>query len=152
MNRDGRDIKNQALVSLIAMNSLIFAAGLSLGDLAVTKLTAVESATLVILAASLLVFRTFRERYLLIWMLGLLAYFLSDWTLHEVASSHSPYLVGISHAQFVLAVVVICCLRAGLLPRPQAAGAGAGFFTDRLGLCRGLRTSVARFVPSAGSF
>jgi len=86
------------------MNSFIFAAGLSLGDLAVTKLTAVESATLVILAASLLVFRTFRESYLLIWMLGLLAYFISEWTVHEVASSGSPYLVGISHAQFILAV------------------------------------------------
>ena len=86
------------------MNSLLFAAGLSLGDLAVLRLTAVESATLVILAASLLVFRTFRERYLLIWMLGLTAYFISDWTLHEVASAGSTYLVGISQAQFILAV------------------------------------------------
>ena len=86
------------------MTNSVFAVGLSFGDLAVTRLTAVESAILVILAASLLVFRTFRERYLLIWMLGLIAYFVSEWTLHEVASSGSRYLVGISHAQFILAV------------------------------------------------
>jgi len=87
------------------MNSSVLFAGHAFGDLAVAKLVAVESVTLIILAASLLVFRTFRERYLLIWILGWLAYFVSGWTLHGALASSSPhYLVAVSQSQFVLAV------------------------------------------------
>lgn len=87
------------------MNSSVLFAGHVFGDLAVPKLVAVESVTLIILAASLLVFRTFRERYLLIWILGWLAYFVSGWTLHgALASASSHYLVAVSQSQFVLAV------------------------------------------------
>ena len=52
-------------------------------DVPVPKFVAVESAALVILAAGLLLFRTFRERYLLIWIVGWLAYFVSNWTVRH---------------------------------------------------------------------
>jgi hypothetical protein len=55
----------------VAMNLLSFSTWLALGDLTVPGLTPQESAALVLLAASLLVFRAFRERYLLIWTPGL---------------------------------------------------------------------------------
>jgi len=45
------------------MNLLSFSTWLALGDLTVPGLTPQESAALVLLAASLLVFRAFRERY-----------------------------------------------------------------------------------------
>jgi len=90
---------------LIAMNSSTLCAWYALGDLALPKMMALESATLVILAASLLVFRTFRERYLLIWILGWLAYFVSGWTLRGAIINASPgYLVAVSQSQFVLAI------------------------------------------------
>ena len=60
---------------------------------------------MILLAASLLVFRTFRERYLLIWTVGWLAYLVSHWTVHELAPESAPrYLTAISQAEFVLAV------------------------------------------------
>ena len=60
---------------------------------------------MILLAASLLVFRTFRERYLLIWTVGWLAYFVSRWTLRNTAPDPSAtYLTAISQAEFVLAV------------------------------------------------
>ena len=76
--------KNGAQTPLIAINSYLYG-GWSALELAVPKMMTVESATLVVLAASLLVFRTFRERYLLIWILGWLAYFVSNWTIHHCA-------------------------------------------------------------------
>jgi len=106
------------------MNSCVCYAWWAVGDLALPKLVAVESATLVILAASLLVFRTFRERYLLTWILGWLAYFVAGWTLHGMHGGDAPsYLVAIAQAQFVLAVAlfsaavfVYCHIRRLLLP------------------------------------
>src|SRR5580698_7518378 len=77
----------------------------ALVDLPVPKFVAVESAALVILAAGLLVFRTFRERYLLIWILGWLAYFVSNWTIHHPGvDPSSRYAVAVSQSQFVLAL------------------------------------------------
>jgi two-component system NtrC family sensor kinase len=79
----------------------------AIGELAVPKLVAQESATLMVLAAALLVFRTFRERYLLLWIMGWLAYFVSRWTLHGTEGRWvQPYLVAISQAEFVLAVAL----------------------------------------------
>ena len=49
------------------------------GTLGVPKLSGQESAAFIMLAATILVFRTFRERFLLIWILGWLAYGLSLW-------------------------------------------------------------------------
>ena len=90
-------------VPLVAMNLSTFSAWHAVGDIPVPRLSPQESAALILLAASLLVFRTFRERYLLIWTLGWLAYFVSRWTLREPGST-ARYLMAISHAEFVLAV------------------------------------------------
>jgi PAS domain S-box-containing protein len=77
----------------------------SMGSLAAPKLTAPESAALVMLAASILVFRTFRERYLLTWILGWLAYFLSSWTVREASVVSLPQeLIAISQVEFLLAI------------------------------------------------
>src|SRR5579884_4438540 len=84
------------------MDYSVISVGLAVGG--APKLMAVEAAALVILAASLLVFRTFRERYLLIWIVGWLAYFVSGWTLHAFPGLPPNYVVGISRSQFVLAV------------------------------------------------
>src|ERR1700678_3710645 len=87
------------------MNSSVLFGCYALLELPVPKFVAVESAALVILAAGLLVFRTFRERYLLIWILGWLAYFVSNWTIHHPGpDSVSRYTVAVSQSQFVLAV------------------------------------------------
>src|SRR5438477_3137058 len=88
------------------MNAILASHWMILGDMTVPRLMAQESAALIILAASLLVFRTFRERYLLIWILGWLAYFISRWTVHGILESDSlpRYLTAISHAEFILAI------------------------------------------------
>jgi PAS domain S-box-containing protein len=81
-----------------------------MGEIFVPRLMAQESAALIMLAASLLVFRTFRERYLLISILGWLAYFVSRGTLRGVgAGSLARYGTAVSQAEFILAV----CLFAG---------------------------------------
>ena len=75
------------------------------GVLTLPRLTAQETAALVMVAASILVFRTFRERYLLIWIVGWLAYFASQWGLQSSALSLSPeQALAASQASFVLAV------------------------------------------------
>ena len=87
------------------MNLLSFSTGLVVRDITVPGLSPQESAALLLLAASLLVFRAFRERYLLIWTLGWLAFFVSRWTLAEHGAGPVPkYLIAISQAEFVLAV------------------------------------------------
>jgi len=93
------------------MNSNLVSAS-PLAGLAVPNWMAVESATLVILAVSLLVFRTFRERYLLTWILGWVAYFVSAWALHIAPGASTKYLVAVAQAQFVLAV---CLFAAAIL-------------------------------------
>src|SRR5438132_8556557 len=91
------------------MNGILASHWLVVGDMTAPRLVAQESATLIILAASLLVFRTFRERYLLVWIVGWLAYFVSCCTVHSAPSGSMRYLLAISHAEFVLSV----CLFAG---------------------------------------
>src|SRR5712691_1272654 len=92
-------------VLLVAMNLSTFSAWHAVGDIPVPRLTPQESAALIMLAAALLVFRTFRERYLLIWILGWLAYFVSHWTFRGAAAgSLTPYLTAISQAEFILAL------------------------------------------------
>jgi two-component system NtrC family sensor kinase len=87
------------------MNISALCGYLAAGSLLAPKLVAGESSVLVILAASLLVFRTFRERYLLLWIVGWLAYFVSRSTLQGLDSGQSgSYLVAISQAEFILAV------------------------------------------------
>ena len=84
----------------------------TVGDIAVPKLMAQESLALIILIASLLVFRTFRERYLLVWIVGWMAYFGSRWTVRGGEHHIATYLVAISHGQFILAV---CLFAAAVL-------------------------------------
>jgi PAS domain S-box-containing protein len=88
------------------MNAILASHWMVVGDMTVPRLMAQESVALIMLAASLLVFRTFRERYLLIWILGWLAYFISRWTLYGSFDPDSvpSYLTAISHAEFILAV------------------------------------------------
>jgi two-component system NtrC family sensor kinase len=88
------------------MNLSIFSTLIVAGDATVPRLTLQESAALILLASSLLVFRTFRERYLLTWTVGWLAYLMSHWTLRGfVAGDFVPrYLTAISQGEFVLAV------------------------------------------------
>lgn len=85
------------------MNTLLWRAGSILGGLAVPKLVAREMALLLILAASLLVFRTLRERCLMVWIVGWIAYFVSH---HALISSgpQNPFSVPIAQAEFILAV------------------------------------------------
>jgi PAS domain S-box-containing protein len=105
-------------------SSALFACYYALVDLPVPRFVAVESAALVILAAGLLVFRTFRERYLLIWIVGWLAYFVSSWTIHHPSvQPNSRYALAVSQSQFVLAlclfsvaVFVYCHARKVLVP------------------------------------
>ena len=77
----------------------------AIGELAVPKLTAQESAAFIMLAATILVFRTFRERFLLVWSLGWLAYGVSQWfSANPAAFATASELEAISQSAFVLAV------------------------------------------------
>ena len=106
------------------MNSSALFAWYALVDLPVPRFVAVESAALVTLAAGLLVFRTFRERYLLVWIVGWLAYFVAVWTrYHPGLDPAARYALVVSQSQFVLAlclfsaaVFVYCHARKLLVP------------------------------------
>jgi PAS domain S-box-containing protein len=87
------------------MNISLLGDWYAVGEITVPRLMAQESAALIMLAASLLVFRTFRERYLLMWILGWLACFVSRWTLRGSDAETIPrYLTAISQAEFILAI------------------------------------------------
>jgi two-component system NtrC family sensor kinase len=82
------------------------------GDVTVPRLIAQDSCALIALAATLVVYRTFRERYLLVWSLGWLSYLAAQWTFPVGIGSLPPrYLAALSQAAFVLAV----CLFAAAL-------------------------------------
>lgn len=83
----------------------VWCAVLVSGNAVVPRLMAEESAGMILLAASLLVFRTFRERYLLIWIVGWLAYYVSRWTVRGTTEDAAPrFLTGLCQAEFILAV------------------------------------------------
>jgi PAS domain S-box-containing protein len=86
------------------MTLIISCSWLAATEILVPRLKAQESVALIMLAASLLVFRTFRERYLLVWIVGWLAYFVSRWTVSDPIADSAGYLTAISEAEFVLAV------------------------------------------------
>src|SRR5256884_4719159 len=86
------------------MNGILASHWLVVGDMTVPRLMAQESAALIILAASLLVFRTFRERYLLVWIGGWVTYVVAQWGLHTPVVSGTRYAPAIFQATFVLAV------------------------------------------------
>ena len=74
------------------MNAVAWPAWDVLSGLAIPQFVARETAVLVILAASLLVFRTLRERCLLLWIVGWLAYLGS----HHALASPFPSWVSIT--------------------------------------------------------
>jgi len=82
------------------MHTGVWHAGSVLGELATLKLVTREMALLIILAANLLVFRTLRERCLMVWILGWIAYFVSHHSLVTVA----PFSIAIAQAEFMLAI------------------------------------------------
>src|SRR5271169_3442155 len=79
--------------------------GHSVGTLTVPWLTARESAALILVVVSLLFFRVFRERCLLAWGSGWLAYAAYLWAV-KVSDLHagSKAIVAFAHADFVLAI------------------------------------------------
>ena len=84
------------------MNTILWRAWEVVSGLSVPKLVAREMAVLLILAASLLVFRTLRDRCLMVWIVGWVAYFVSN---HVVASAvGNPWAGPVSQAEFVVAV------------------------------------------------
>src|SRR5438876_5136573 len=87
------------------MDRVVWRAWDILGGLAAPKFVTREMAVLLILAASLLVFRTLRERYLLVWIVGWLAYLSSHDALVS-SSQGSPYATPAGHAEFALAVTL----------------------------------------------
>ena len=76
----------------------------ALWGLPIPRLMAQESAALIILAASLLVFRTFRERYLMVWIGGWVAYVVTQWGMHSPAMAGVSYAPAIFQATFVLSI------------------------------------------------
>src|SRR5271165_4893867 len=87
------------------MNIPIWCAWYAAGDVTVPRLIAQESACLVVLAVTLVVYRTFRERYLLIWILGWLSYLASNLTLSRADGGIlARPSVAVCQAAFVLAV------------------------------------------------
>jgi PAS domain S-box-containing protein len=84
--------------------------GYPVGALVVPWLTARESAALILAVASLLLFRAFRERYLLTWGLGWIAYGVFLW-LDRSAVLHTasrPQAAAFTQSEFALAMGLFC--------------------------------------------
>jgi PAS domain S-box-containing protein len=88
------------------MSTIAWRAWELLGGLAAPKFVTRETAVLLILAASLLVFRTLRERCLMVWIVGWLAYFGSHHALMSASGQANPYAIPVGHAEFVLALAL----------------------------------------------
>ena len=73
------------------MSTIAWRAWEILGGLAAPKFVTRETAVLLILAASLLVFRTLRERCLMVWIVGWLAYFWSHHALISASGQANPF-------------------------------------------------------------
>jgi two-component system NtrC family sensor kinase len=84
------------------MNTVVWRAWEFLSGLATPKFVTRETAVLLILAASLLVFRTLRERCLMVWIVGWLAYLGAHHAL--ISGQANPYSTPVGHAEFILAV------------------------------------------------
>src|SRR5438105_258122 len=88
------------------MNTVAWRAWDFLGELATTKFVTRETAVLLILAASLLVFRTLRERCLMLWIVGWVAYLGSHHALISASGQPIPFAGPVGHAEFILAVAL----------------------------------------------
>src|SRR6266849_4605742 len=95
------------------MNTIAWRAWDFLGGLAIPKLVTRETAVLLTLAASLLVFRTLRERCLMVWIVGWIAYFVSHHALVSASGQASLYAVPVAQGEFILAVALFVAV--GLL-------------------------------------
>ena len=85
----------------------------AVGEFAAPKLTAQESAAFLMLVAGIVAYRTFRERFLMIWILAWTAYGVSQWFGTDPSRFvASPELQAVSQAAFVLAV---CLFAASVL-------------------------------------
>jgi PAS domain S-box-containing protein len=87
----------------MSMNPILWRGWEAVSSLAMPKLGAREMAVLLIVAASLLVFRTLRERYLMVWIVGWGAYFVSAHAVASTSAAWIPFAVPVSQAEFVLA-------------------------------------------------
>jgi PAS domain S-box-containing protein len=74
------------------------------GDAIVPSLITQESAALIVLAVTLVVYRTFRERYLLIWILGWLMHLAASWSLSVSGGSSYGFPLALAQSEFVLTV------------------------------------------------
>src|SRR5216110_1277191 len=88
------------------MNTVVWRAWEFLSGLATPKFVTRETAVLLILAASLLVFRTLRERCLMVWIVGWVAYLGAHHTLISPSGQANPYSIPVGHAEFILAVAL----------------------------------------------
>jgi PAS domain S-box-containing protein len=84
--------------------------GWNFAGLVIPRLTPQESAALIMLAASLMVYRTFRERYLLFWILGWALFLTSRLSIPGIPPG-TDLAVAVSQTAFTLAV----CLFAGAI-------------------------------------
>ncbi len=88
------------------MTTVVWRAWEVLDGVATPKFVTRETALLIILAASLLVFRTLRERCLTVWIVGWLAYLGSHHALMSASARMEPYSAPIGQAEFMLAVAL----------------------------------------------
>src|SRR5258708_9804932 len=88
------------------MNTIAWRAWDGLGGLGKPKLVIRETAVLLILAASLLVFRSLRERCLMVWIVGWIAYFVSHHAMVSALAEASPYALPVAQGEFILAVAL----------------------------------------------
>src|SRR5258708_17711727 len=99
------------------MNTIAWRAWDGLGGLGKPKLVIRETAVLLILAASLLVFRSLRERCLMVWIVGWIAYFVSHHAMVSALAEASPYALPVAQGEFILAVALFV---AGAFVSPHA--------------------------------
>ncbi|MBV9626188.1 MAG: PAS domain S-box protein [Acidobacteria bacterium] len=88
------------------MNTVVWSALDLLGGSTGTRLVTREMAVLLILGASLLVFRTLRERCLMVWIVGWIAYFVSHHVLLSAVGQTSGGVLAAGQAEFVLAATL----------------------------------------------
>src|SRR5260370_27925029 len=120
-----------AFTARLSMNPA-WAFGNSVGGLTIPWLTARETAALIVVVVSLLFFRAFRERYLLTWGAGWVAYGAFLWAA-RAGESHaaSKSMAAIAPAGFVLAMALFA---AAALMSAQARRALTALMAGSVGL------------------
>src|SRR5258708_4820941 len=88
------------------MNSVVWRAWDVLGGLATPKFVTRETAVLLLLPARFLGIRPPPQRFLLVWIVGWLAYLGSHHALVTVSGQANPYATPVGRAEFILAVAL----------------------------------------------